>query len=735
MLIRFLFALIPLVCAAGAPTRMPRHYAYTGTDPALWTHWVLTSRDAATPGDFNVFPCGAPYCTVARVVTDAARNIYAVGSRTFAASDSASDVFVAKLDSAGATIFVATFSGKGSDTGSAIAVDPAGNIYAGGYTSSPNFPLRNAIQTAPTSGSYPGTGFLLKLSPDGSQLIYSTYFGGPVKALAADSGGNVYATGQTGWSDFPVTPGMPNGTINGDMLMGVFGAFVAKLNATGDKFLYSGRISGGIRGCTGGSSCFVSPRFTWGVGIALDAAGNAYVAGNANVTDLPTTLGVLSPSGIGAWVARINASGSKLDYLTYLGTAKYPTGPNAFPGNLVSDLAVDAAGNAYLAGRTSDPQFPATAGAFQSKYDGPAEPPPYPEPPTDAFVAKLNPQGTAMVYATFLGGSSDDAATAIALDSSSAAYVTGTTKSSDFPLTTGPEQGADFVAVVNPTGSALTLSARFRDSTVSAAIAVDADRRLRVAGAAGVISSLSLNTPLATRVFGIGDAAQGTPGAAVAPGEVVSLFGTGLGPPSGVSGQAGSTGQLSVTLAGTQVLFDGVAAPLLYASQTQVNAVTPFALAPGKSTQVQVVAGTAASPVLQSIVVSSQPTIFADGASAAALNQDGTPNSVSNPAKLGSIVTVWATGAGLVYPTPADGEVATAAQNYSCCFVLVNNDEYAEVLYAGAAPGMVAGMVQINFRLPADLTLYGNEVGIGLSKIMSSTSPSSGPITTLCVAP
>ena len=67
MLIRFLFALIPLVCAAGAPTRMPRHYAYTGTDPALWTHWVLTSRDAATPGDFNVFPCGAPYCTVARV--------------------------------------------------------------------------------------------------------------------------------------------------------------------------------------------------------------------------------------------------------------------------------------------------------------------------------------------------------------------------------------------------------------------------------------------------------------------------------------------------------------------------------------------------------------------------------------------------------------------------------------------------------------------------------------------
>ncbi len=696
---------------------------------------MLTSRAAAAPADFTVFPCGAPYCTVSRVITDSARNIYAVGSRTFSASASPSDVFVAKLDPAGATIFVATFSGKGSETGSAIAVDPSGNIYVGGSTSSPDFPLRHAIQPTPIGGSYPGTGFLLKLSSDGSQLIYSTYFGGPVSTLAADSGGNVYVTGETGWSDFPVTPGMPNGAIDGNLLNGVFGAFVAKLNATGDRFLYSGRISGVTRGCTEGSSCFVSPRLTWGVGIGLDSAGNAYVAGNANVTDVGTTQGVLAPSGIGAWVARINASGSGLDYLTYLGTARYPTGANAYPGNLVSGLAVDAAGNAFLAGQTSDPHFPATAGAFQSTYNGPAEPPAYPQPPTDAFVAKLNPQGTAMVYATFLGGSSDDAANAISIDSNGAAYLTGTTKSSDFPVTTGAAQGSDFVAAVNPAGSALTLSARFPDGAVSAAVAFDASGVLRVAGAAGVISSLSPVTPLATRVLGISDAALGTPGATVAPGEVVSLYGAGLGPANGVSGQADSTGHLPVTLAGTQVLFDAVAAPLLYVSQSQVNAVTPFALTPGKSTKVQVVAGTTAAPVLESTVIAAQPAIFNNGTSAAALNQDGTLNSASNPARLGSIVSVWATGAGLVYPTPSDGEVAAAAQNYSCCFVVVNGSAYADVLYAGAAPGIVAGVVQINFRVPAGLTLYGSQVPVGLSTTMSPGNPSSGLTTTLYITP
>jgi uncharacterized protein (TIGR03437 family) len=663
-------------------------------------------------------------------VTDASGNTYVVGSRAFGSAAAGvnppQDAFVAKLDQAGGTVFLATFSGNGSDAGSAIAVDPAGNVYAAGTTSSTDFPLRNPLQNSLIAGAQYLTvyanGFLLKLSPDGSQLQYSTYFGGTVNALAADSAGNVYATGLTDYRDFPATAGMPNGPISGiESVGGVIAAFVAKLSAAGDQILYAGRISGNAVACGCCSSCFLSIRSIEGVAIAVDAAGNAYVGGNANVTDLPTTPGVLSPAGIGAWVARVNALGTKLDYLTYLGAANYIIAPYADPGNRVSGLAVDAAGNAYIAGGTSDPAFPATAGAFQSKYNGPAQPPPYPAPPSDAFAAKLNPQGTAMVWATFLGGSDADAATAIALDSTGAVYVAGTTSSSDFPLTTGPAQGGDFVAALNPAGSALTFSARFPGGTVSHTIAADAGGRLRMADPAGVVSSLTLTQPLPARIFSIGNAAGGSFSAAVAPFEAVSLYGTGLGSGNPSSGQAGSSGQMPFTLAGTQVLFDGVAAPLLYVSPTQVNAVAPRGLS-GKSSQVQVVVGGGTSLAYPCTVVPYQPAIFVnsgasqDGPTAAAVNQDGTPNSASNPAGFGSIVTIWTTGLGYPYaasPAPADGQVATVAQDYGGVGVLVNN-ESAEVLYAGAAPGLVAGVVQIDFRLPDGLSPTIQYVTIGL---------------------
>lgn len=718
--------LFPLLLAAVAPL-----HTFSGNDPAQWTHSAWSVPAAAAPADFHSFPCNAAECSVAQVVTDAARNTYAVGSRYFfnqpgGSGFRVSDVFVAKLDPAGAVLFLSTFSGKGNDEGRAIALDPAGNIFIGGVTNSVNFPLRDPIQAERGAGA---TGFLLKLNPDGSQLIFSTYFGGTtsvssVNAVATDAAGNLYVTGQTGSRDFPVTPGMPAGPATGVVPGGINAAFVAKLNPAGDTILYSGRISGGGVQCGSGSSCFLSMRQVSGVAIGVDGAGNAYVAGNANVTDLPTTEGALLRAGIGAWAARIKASGAGLDYLTYLGAANHITPPYANPGNVAAALAVDAAGNAYIAGKTSDPGFPATPGAVQPVYSDPANPPGWPAalPRWDGFLAKLNPQGAAMVYATYLGQAGDDEVTGVAIDAQGNAWVTGA--SALAPDTLADDR--DFIYVVNPAGSALSVRFTCPRATVSEAIAVDPDGRVRGVSYTGVVSSFDPAAAGAARVFGLMNAAGRPPlGPTLAPGEVVSLYGMGLGPQQGVAAVPGPGGKMPFELAGTRVSIGGLPAPLLYVSATQINAVTPFALTPGRHVTVEVAGAAGTPPGYPGVVVQARPQIFTFADRSAVLNEDGTINSEANPARPGSVVSAWATGVGALSPLPADGEVPAAAQHYYCCEAIVDSRR-AELLYSGAAPGVVAGVVQVNFRLPADLAPAGGQVFFGVTPSPAAPGVASG---------
>src|ERR1035441_9538337 len=244
-------------------------------------------------------------------------------------------------------------------------------------------------------------------------------------------------------------------------------AFITKISAAGDKILYSGRISGHEKGCTG-SSCFLGSRFTMGSAIAVDAAGNAYLAGNTDTFDLPTTTGALLGLGTGAFVAKVNAAGTALVYLTYLGLAASPLGVDTLAANSVTGIAADAAGNAYLTGSTFDDAFPATKSAYQATRAG----------GTDAFAAELNPEGSAMVWATYLGGKGDDAANAIAVDASGNVWVSGTTASADFPNRQGWSQDGDFVAEVNATGTALTYSARLPADTAAASVARSEERRV-----------------------------------------------------------------------------------------------------------------------------------------------------------------------------------------------------------------------------------------------------------------
>jgi uncharacterized protein (TIGR03437 family) len=193
----------------------------------------------------------------------------------------------------------------------------------------------------------------------------------------------------------------------------------------------------------------------------------------------------------------------------------------------------------------------------------------------------------------------------------------------------------------------------------------------------------------------------------VAPGELVTLFGTDLGPAAGVSAQPDASGRFATNLAGVRVLFDGVPAPVFYAQAYRIHAVVPSSATPGATVEVRVEYNGRQSAAATIEIAEAAPSLFTVDAPsprsgrAAALNQDGTVNSPGNPAENGSIVTLYATGAGVMQPAIPDGQIVTSTESKPVLPVSVRiGAAPAEVLYAGPAPGMVAGILQINVRVP-----------------------------------
>src|SRR5437867_2121639 len=293
-------------------------------------------------------------------------------------------------------------------------------------------------------------------------LVYSTYLGGSGDELsfgiAVDAFGNAYVTGRTASADFPTTSGAFDNTFNG----GFNDVFVTKLNATGSALVYSTYL-GGSRCCGDG-----------GQAIAVDIFGNAYVTGYTYSADFPTTPGAFDTVFDGvldAFVTKLNASGSALIYSTFLGSNSIGRG-----------IALDSSGSAYVTGEaTAD--FPTTPGAYDTTFDG----------GDDVFVTKLNPDGSALVYSTFIGGNNDtdgDDAYGIAVDTFGNAYVTGRTVSTDFPTTPGAFDvtfnGVQdvFVTKLNGSGSTLVYSTSLGGSgnDIGAAIAVDSAGNAYVTG-------------------------------------------------------------------------------------------------------------------------------------------------------------------------------------------------------------------------------------------------------------
>jgi len=350
-----------------------------------------------------------------------------------------SNAFVAKLNPSGSALVYSTYlGGSDSDFGFGISVDSSGHAYVTGLTVSANFPTTaGAFQTSP-SGEL--NAFITKLNPSGSALVYSTYLGGSsvgyAYGIAVDSSGHAYVIGNTQSTNFPTTGGAFQTTLAGDQ-----NAFITELNTSGSAVVYSTYL--------GGSS------FDQGYGIAVDSSGHAYVTGSTDSPNFPTSTGALQASLAGyvnAFVTKLNPRGSALVYSTYLGGKLEDSG---------QDVAVDSAGHAYVTGTTDSSDFPTTAGAFQTSLAG-AE---------NAFITELNPGGSALVYSTYLGGSSADYGYGIAVDTFGSAYVIGLASSANFPTTAGALQTSltvsedPFVTKLNPDGTALLYSTYFGGSS------------------------------------------------------------------------------------------------------------------------------------------------------------------------------------------------------------------------------------------------------------------------------
>jgi uncharacterized protein (TIGR03437 family) len=373
----------------------------------------------------------------------------------------ASAAFVAKLNAAGTALDYSTYIGgfERFDYPYGIAVDAGGHAYVAGFAGSSDFPTTpGAFQPAfagpgQVGNNFGGDGFVLKLNPTGTGLVYSTFLGGlgqdQANDVAVDADGNAYITGDTSSSNFPVSPDAPQRSISGFSGSG----FVTKLNAQGSSLVWSTFVGRSTRDS--------------GEDLTIDAEGNAYVTGEA----FPNI-----------FVARVNKDGKSFGYYTRLtGNGLYSEG---------FGIAVDSAGAAYVTGQAA-PGLQTTGGAFQRNHGGAAY---------DAFVAKINPAG-GVAFLSYLGGKGEDRGRAIAVDAAGAAYVTGDTESDNFPVANafqpnfGKPEGSStyrtaFVTKVSPDGSATPFSSYYGlGGEEAAGIALDKLGRVVIGGRGAALTA------------------------------------------------------------------------------------------------------------------------------------------------------------------------------------------------------------------------------------------------------
>jgi hypothetical protein len=410
------------------------------------------------------------------ISVDAAGNAYIAGlalsvdfpttaTSVQATSAGSYEAFVTKLDASGMALVYSTYlGGSGDDGANGIAVTTGGEAVVAGFTTSADFPTS-------TGPAFAGDvdAFVTRLNAAGNGLVYSRFVGGAgddeANSVVLDAAGNAYAVGFTSSVDYPTTLGVLHPTYRG----GPVDAFLTKVGPTGTIVL-STYLGGG------------DDDQAWGV--ALDAAGSIVVSGTTASADFPTAAAIQPVKGAGydAFVTKLNATASVALYSTFLGGSGFEA------AGLASSNAVttDAAGSAYVTGCTGSPDFPVTAGAYQTTFGGGVNP----DNPTcgDMFVTKLSAAG-ALTWSTYIGGSGFDNSTSIAVDSAGNAFVAGYTQSQAFPaeaaLSIGTTGGQNIVVLkLNADGASLAYSTLIGGSVDSwgYAVAVDAKGNAWVTG-------------------------------------------------------------------------------------------------------------------------------------------------------------------------------------------------------------------------------------------------------------
>lgn len=634
---------------------------------------------------------------------DASGNIYLVGQTTGPTTTSAASgaAYVAKLTAGGTVLYATSIGGSGSSTSAATAldIDSTGAVYVAGTTTASDFPV--SAGAAQSSGS---TAFAVKLDTKGN-IVYSALIGGNAtttpSSVVVNSKGELIVSGQS---------------ITGPASARVLSLFLLKLSADGTKVTAGPPNVGGL--------------------LAIDAQDNIYIAGvppleSAEPAPTPGAFQgtpkvyycgcpfLSFPCGGDQFVASLSGDLSHTRFLTYV-TAQY--------GAVPAYIAVDAHGNVLIAGTTKAPGYPTTPNSYQPNYtaaNGTVETcgPPIPLEFTSAsgYVTLVKADGSGLIFSTFFSGSKSDSISFAAL-TSAGIYLAGQAGSVDLPGFDGDVPSACvpvvFVTRMTADGSAISASRTAPGNP----LAYDSSNGTLLLASGNNL--LRFDPSQATPIGCVLDAADLSPVTAVAPGELLTMFGRFLyfeSDPFGVA-ITPMNGSFPVQSQGIGIVANQTPAPLLYVSEQQINFQLPYEIAGSPQTSVTLtysdVNGNSVSASTMFQVAASNPVAFLSKPanltfpmainSPVVLNSDGTVNSPGNPAAANSVVTIFLDGLGLVSPLPVTGKVnpvsptplnVTLAVTPRCdgseCFPAPT------FISASPLPGSISGVTQVQLRAPA----------------------------------